>query len=256
MRPWVKVGVNEITAEWLRNMHPLRIQRWAFSDMNPFCWPLWWMAPWVRMYRKPVAADNPFLKLEKVYSAMIETWLNWYRDMRDLNQEACFKALYGNSVAKKAFQQCRTLLPDAVSQSVQEAADCLNPENEWARKAALTGGYAEAAVRIMIAVTGAGRMLEKSQFQAAQAIVQADPLLKCYQPAQYKAMVKEQARILQLEPQYGLEALASLLPERKDRVAALAIAQRIARSDGVVVPAEALVIERIQAALGLGDLVK
>src|SRR5512136_787975 len=39
-RPFVKRFVDEKTAELGRNMHPLRVQRWLFSDMNPLMWPV------------------------------------------------------------------------------------------------------------------------------------------------------------------------------------------------------------------------
>lgn len=253
LRPWVQLGVNEFTADCIRNAHALRVQRYAVSDLNPWCWPLQSMAQWVRMFRQPATADNTFLVLEKVFSGMIETGLNWFRDMRDLSQEACFKALYGNTISKQFFQPCRPALSEvAAACPVDEEARDL--EKQWARKSALTGGFAEAAVRIMIAVTGAGRMLEKSQFQAAQQIVQSDRRLKRYRPSQYKAMVKEQARILQLDPECALKSLLDLLPTGRERADALAIAQQIARSDHDPSPAETRMIARIQTVLGLDPL--
>ena len=41
-RPLVKAHANEYGAKLSRVLHPLRAQRWAFSDLNP---ALWWLAP-------------------------------------------------------------------------------------------------------------------------------------------------------------------------------------------------------------------
>ena len=54
-----------------RTMHPLRAQRWFFSDWNPLMWPVRAMAPAVRENRKQAAGDNAFRKLEGVCSSMI-----------------------------------------------------------------------------------------------------------------------------------------------------------------------------------------
>ena len=59
-RPLVKSMVNEKTAELGRNLHPLRVQRWFFSDFNPVMWPVAAMASTVKAGRKPVEAGNPW----------------------------------------------------------------------------------------------------------------------------------------------------------------------------------------------------
>ncbi|MFP3802510.1 DUF3141 domain-containing protein, partial [Paraburkholderia sp. SIMBA_027] len=39
VQPFVQAMSNETTATLLRTFHPLRAQRWAFSDLNPwFAW--------------------------------------------------------------------------------------------------------------------------------------------------------------------------------------------------------------------------
>src|SRR4029453_3401114 len=41
-RPLVQAMSNEYGAKLARLLHPLRLQRWAFSDLNPL---LWWLPP-------------------------------------------------------------------------------------------------------------------------------------------------------------------------------------------------------------------
>jgi pimeloyl-ACP methyl ester carboxylesterase len=62
MSPLVKATSNEAMARLMRDANPARVERWAFSDLNP--WMLWVkaMAETVRANRQPVAPDNPFVK--------------------------------------------------------------------------------------------------------------------------------------------------------------------------------------------------
>ena len=47
--PWVRLWANDATAEALRMMHPLRLERFAISDMNPMMGPLQvWRMPCAR----------------------------------------------------------------------------------------------------------------------------------------------------------------------------------------------------------------
>ena len=94
--PWVQSAVNDFSAEWLRRLHPLRMSRYAFADINPWMHPFKFLAPLVKKNRRPVGQDNAYVKLEKNLSQRITDSLNLYRDIRDQNQEFWFKTVYGN----------------------------------------------------------------------------------------------------------------------------------------------------------------
>ena len=70
--PWVKMWSNEATAEALRMTHPLRLQRFLLSDLNPAMWPIKLMADLVRKDRRPAAAENAFVTSEHAVSEQIE----------------------------------------------------------------------------------------------------------------------------------------------------------------------------------------
>ena len=40
VQPWVRAWANEGFAEWMRQLHPLRLQYEMFSHANPFMRPL------------------------------------------------------------------------------------------------------------------------------------------------------------------------------------------------------------------------
>ena len=95
-QPFVQAMSNEVSAKLSRQFHPLRFQRWAFSDLNPW---LAWLGPAaqaVKAQRQPAAADNPNSKLEKMMSEAISASLDYYREIRDANSEAAFFQTYGN----------------------------------------------------------------------------------------------------------------------------------------------------------------
>jgi hypothetical protein len=86
----------DVTAETLRQLHPQRVQRTLFSDLNP------WMAPvktWAARIkenenRRPASGNNPFSAWETVWSRSIVDGMNLYRDARDAACESMFKAMY------------------------------------------------------------------------------------------------------------------------------------------------------------------
>ena len=85
---------NETTAVAQRLLNPVRMQRWMFSDLNPWMAPVKAMAESVRADRRPAPPDNPFSRLERTASKQIEEALDQYRDARDELTERVFKAIY------------------------------------------------------------------------------------------------------------------------------------------------------------------
>jgi pimeloyl-ACP methyl ester carboxylesterase len=95
--PWVKMFSTESSAEILKQLHPLRVNKYIFSDMvNPFMLIFKTLAPVVKKNRSPVFPDNPFLFLEKSVSDNIVTILDSYQNTRDRFDETLFFAIYEN----------------------------------------------------------------------------------------------------------------------------------------------------------------
>src|SRR5499427_7537774 len=95
-QPLVQSLGNPISAKLSRQFHPLRFQRWAFSDLNPL---LAWLGPTakvVKAQRQAVAADAPTRKVEAMASEAISASLDYYRAIRDAMSEAAFFQTYGN----------------------------------------------------------------------------------------------------------------------------------------------------------------
>ena len=93
-------AANEGTAEWMRRLHPLRLQYELFSHANPFMRPILSNLEWVRENRKPVSKNNPFWQAQEWFGDWIETSLDAYRDVRDKTSEALFHAIYGSPLVQ------------------------------------------------------------------------------------------------------------------------------------------------------------
>ena len=94
-------------------MHPLRLERFMISDMNPMLWPLQVMAQAVRENRRPVARGQP-ARQDRAggLASRSSRSLDRYRDLRDRSQELLFKTIY-NSPLVEALAGLRAPYADA-----------------------------------------------------------------------------------------------------------------------------------------------
>jgi len=93
--PWVKMFSTETSAEFMKQLHPLRVNKYIFSDtLNPFMLVFKTLAPVVKKNRSPVSPDNPYTALEKKVSDTIVALLDGCQNMRDHFEETLFFAIY------------------------------------------------------------------------------------------------------------------------------------------------------------------
>lgn len=95
LRPWIRLFTNDFTAEWIRQLQPLRVQRTMLSSANPFLNMAAIWAPLVHEHRWPAPGENFFSIQEQTVSKMITAALDMYRDLRDTWSEFAFNTLYG-----------------------------------------------------------------------------------------------------------------------------------------------------------------
>ena len=75
-QPVVQAMVSAPMADWMRKMHPLRLQYELFSDANPLMGSVAVLADQVRGNRKTVANENPFVAMQENISNQIVTALD------------------------------------------------------------------------------------------------------------------------------------------------------------------------------------
>ncbi len=245
--PWVRMVSSEWTAECLRQTHPLRMSRYGFSDMNPWMLPVRLAAPIVKDHRRPVSGDNLFCQAEKAASENIRTMLDLYRDIRDAGLEALFYAIYENP-----FMQALFPTPEAPTEKQEPSTENRDADdrNRWLAKME-EGGFVEGVVRIMTAMAGADKILNRNELETYDAVRKSGRRLGALTLPEFRERVKTQSRIIQTDPDRAIASLDTLFKNKLDRRSALRIARRIALSDRELAPTEEKLLKKIRAALKL-----
>jgi hypothetical protein len=242
-RPFIQPLVNEWTAELGRWFHPLRVQHWALSNLNPWLWPLPALASAVKAGRQAAPPDNPYHRIEKASSDVITAGLNLYRDLRDATMESLFFQLYG---------------PAAVFELVGEPAAELSPAEPNPRDLQLvrdalaaigTGGYPEALALIGALVGKQAGRIPLGRLELVERLVRSDKILSQLSANEVRRIKAEQAVVAEVEPERGLESLPKLLAAPADRKRALAVLEEAVAAVELTAQQRAM-LKRVKSVLG------
>jgi pimeloyl-ACP methyl ester carboxylesterase len=242
-RPFIRPLVNEGVAEWGRVFHPLRVQRWAVSDLNPLLWPLPALAAGVQASRQAAPPENPWRQVEQSASEMIVAGLNLYRDLRDAAMEALFFHINGGLLAL-------SMVEGAGAEAAPAAPDPRElPLVQDALAAIGTGGYPEAVALIgALLGRGAGR-IPLARLELVDRFIRADETLSGLPADAVRRIKAEQAVVAELEPERGLRSLPKLLANPEDRARVLALLD-----EAVVLvemtPEQRAMLRRVRSVLG------
>lgn len=223
-QPIIQAAVDEQTAEWLRTMHPLRAQRWAVSDLNPWTWWLSAAADAVEAGRRPADPKDTPLRLERSFAELMSASLDLWRDVRDALSEAAFFQLYGNLFG--------TLFDAGRGPSASLEATPADPRElpvvRSALEAIAEGGYPEALARIGALLTPGEQRIPLAQIEL-KAELQRDyaALLPELAPDARRRIRGEQEVIVEFEPGRALETLPALLRDPEDRARMLTFLTRL-----------------------------
>ena len=223
--PLIRAAATEAAAELRRRLHPLRLRRSLVSDQNPMLAPLATVAAAVRENRRKAAPNNPFLAFESAWAGTVERMFDFWRDCRDAAIEIGFHALYGAlATAGVADNVSDAADADAARASVSPRAPLL----EAAAARVASGGYAEAVIRMMILLADARGAVRRSRLARANALLTGEAPFAAMSAAERSAMIREQTAIVTADREAALAALPALLPEREDRLRALAAVEGVA----------------------------
>jgi hypothetical protein len=246
LQPFVQATSDEFSAALIRNFHPLRAQRWAWSDLNPWLAWLPGAAQLVKENRQALPADNPLRRAESSLADLASATLEYQHALADAFTEALFFHVYGNLFSL----YCADREPAPVVQPT-------DPRELPVVKEVLAsidrGGYPEAFARVGFLVTRHGDV-PLSRLEAGQQMVKD---YKEFLPAvpleQMRRIAGEQEIIATYEPDRAIATLPALLPQRKDRERLLTLLERLAddsrvRHDGLT-PEQRTMLERVRSAL-------
>lgn len=231
LSPVVSTAVSPEASLMIRLMHPLRVQRYAISDVNPFLIPVKTMAPYVKEQRVSIEEKNRFRLIEKDISDLIEEGWNLYRDVRDMGQEALFKTIYENPWISFMLPSKGGVPDSAMSDGRGRASDIKKDKRKW-NLSMDEGGFADGLIRVLAAVIAIDKTIEEIEIKEAGQIVRTRPEFKDMDPDEFRALVSAQFRMLQVDRKKALEALPKLLKTKKERSEAVKFARQVATAGG------------------------
>ncbi len=233
LQPWVRAFANEASADWLRRLHPLRLQYELLSDSNPFMRALLPLAERVREDREPVAQENLLLEAQGEFSKQIVKVLESYGQLRDHACEELFHAVYGSPV-----------LQAMVGLKASDARPRRHPGTDAEHVGAVArqiadfkarigeGGPGEAAIRALMYIRLADGDVDERGLALLRRIrdVRGGGLTL----AEFKQLVRDQFFMLLLDEERALGAIPSMLA--KDREGAAQFARDLQQMIEVVGP--------------------
>lgn len=251
-RPLVRMFANEYGARLAREFHPMRFQRWACSDLNPF---LWWLEPaaaMVKEQRQALASDHPARKMESALSEVVSASFDCGRALRDALAEATFFEIYGNLFA--------TYLEDG--HAADAAPRSIDPRELPFVKQALAavdqGGYAEALARVAFLMAHRDEPLPLSRLHLAQEMIDDyRALLPDLTPDEARRIGGEQEIIARYARDQAIATLPKLLARRGDRERLLDLLDRVLADKRVQriepSPDQLAALARIRSVLGAAE---
>jgi poly(3-hydroxyalkanoate) synthetase len=247
-RPWVRMFANEQTANYMRQMHPLRQQNTVISSRNPWFVAVSQMADYYRQQRRPVSNDNPFLKMEEMMSNNIVASLNLYRDWRDKMAERWFQSFYGSGWLGRYFKETEK----KQSSNYKSPAEVKFQEmRDQLFQMMAHGGFAEAVSRMLVLLGEADLEDDPGALIRSWHVLTTDPRLKGYNTEQIKDIGKQQFFMIYLDRAKAMETLSQLLPETADRKEALELVKQTIIDGRAPSAPEQAVIEQLEKALKL-----
>ncbi|MCP3713144.1 DUF3141 domain-containing protein [Paraburkholderia sp. CNPSo 3274] len=251
LQPWVRAWSNETTANLQRQFHPLRAQRWALSDLNPW---LAWLGPAADAVRAKRAAeaheDTRLREFEHYGSEMISASLDCYRAMRDAMTESAFFSFYGNMYSVEQGDEAQAR-PAAVARDHRDL-----PYVRDALASMTEGGYTEALARAACLLARRGEPLPLARLALRSELAKDYAAYVPQLPGdQWRRVRGEQEIIVHYEPEQALATLPHLLEDPKDREKLLDLAEKLLADRRVQeagpTAAQLSMLDRIRASLPL-----
>jgi len=212
VRPAVRDAVPEWLARMLRELHPLRAQRWMLSDRNPFLAGVPAAASMARAWRQPRTEGNAGRRAERLGSAVVTASLDLWRDLRDATSEAAFFQIYGNMMSlqmadQRAAIRRQTRIDPRALPAVRQVLDDLD-----------RGGLAEAIVRagLLVAKAGGGKR-RLAQMEGVRALLQPTGVLEDVSEDDFRRVLHDETIIVEFEPREAKRTLPRLVASAADR---------------------------------------
>jgi hypothetical protein len=252
-QPFVRAAMSAPAAEWMRQLHPLRLQYEAFSDKNPAMAAVSAMAGMARENRAPVGKDNPFIGLQTAMSDQVVTALNGWRDLTETIAENTFLAVYGSPSLQAAVG-----IDPADSSPMRKAgksplhAKLVEDRIEELKERINEGGLRECLTRAMLYIGEARGSVDERGFAAIRRLRAAQEGGSRLSLADFKELVRDQYFMLLVDQEAALKAIPDLLPsDREQRRKAFGVLRQLLSARGEVTGDMATRARRVAELFGL-----
>ena len=251
--PLIKPWISEASGAAGRRLHPSRMPHYLWSDRNPWMRSVERLAEQVRAQRRPVAADNPFVALERQMSENIERALDGYRDARDQMVELTFNAIYTSPWLQAMVGLAEGLAPRRESRAARDDAyeTLVGQKITALRSRFAQGGIREAAVRILFYAGSDEAMVDTRGFKMLERVRDeyGELLGERLPAAERRELFKNQFFMLLLDEAEALASLPKLLPTQPERDAAMDAVRRVLSAKGELSPARKDRLARVESIL-------
>jgi pimeloyl-ACP methyl ester carboxylesterase len=232
VQPTVRALVNAPLADWMYQMHPLRMQYELFSDQNPFMAPIRALAEKIRDDRRDVAADNPFIASQEQFSRQVVASLDAAREMNESLAERVFLSIYGLPILQAAVG-----IDPAATHPLRKAPH--NPLHRQLQQARIDeleshiakGGVREGLIRVLLFVS-MDRAVDERGFETVRRIRRAQRDMPSLPLSAFKSLVREQYYMLLIDRDACLAALPTLVRDLDARHKILALVREVLSSQG------------------------
>jgi pimeloyl-ACP methyl ester carboxylesterase len=243
-QPLVRAFANASSAQWLQQLHPLRLQFEMFSDANPM---MAWVAPLaeqVRISRNPVAADNPLIAVQENISRQIVASLDAWRDASEDLAEKSFLTIYGSPTLQAAagidLSATRPLRKSPKSPLYQEL---LQDRIKELKAHIPLGGLPAAMIRALLYAGMARAAVDERGFEMVRRIRRANGDMPL---SAFKALVREQFYMLLIDSEAALAAIPSMLPADPEvRTEAFELIKEVLSARGALSDADKQRLEQV-----------
>jgi pimeloyl-ACP methyl ester carboxylesterase len=250
-RPFVRALGNAVTARWRVDAQPLRAQRYALSDQNPFMAPVAAAAESVRAARRPAGPENPFLQCEQAGAALVTSWLDAARDWRDGWVESWFYAVYGSPLMRAIGATEAPRISQVPGTDLRAVPEVGNAIAQIGR-----GNYAVAVIRILILLAKSRKSVRRDRLERANEILTGQEPFASLGEVTRTRIIHQQTLIAEFEPEQAIATLPRLIPEAKDRVRALEQCEYVTGAFDEMTGETREVFRRIRDTLGVSPVRK
>jgi pimeloyl-ACP methyl ester carboxylesterase len=210
--PLVQITSNDLFAEILRELHPLRITRYIFSDQQLIFSPLAHLAKQIKSHRKIMIDNNLFFNLQKRFSEFMIAGLDTYREYRDSNLELWFHHFYG---------LLNILLPTDLPFRRKLHSDLSTTEDSELIQHILStiedGGVPEAILRILLVILKRETTPKFKHISHSIKELRNSKAFMHLTDNAFRAIVHTQTVIVEYDLELALLTLPALIPTQHER---------------------------------------